>query len=232
MKERVSVGGRDCLLWGTPGEGPVLIQPMDARMLDSAAKEAAHIEGLAGHLPFLLAAFSVGCWNDDLSPWPGPPVFGSAAFGGGAAHTLNWIHDALLPELPAGHNTVFIGGYSLAGLFALWAAYACGSFQGTAAVSPSVWYPGWLEYAAARKPRASRIYLSLGDAEARTRNPVMARVGDAIRTQHNLLAGQADCVLVWNPGNHFREPELRTAKGFAWLLTPPDGPAPERSPRQ
>ena len=22
----------------------------------------------------------------------------------------------------------------------------------------------------------------------------------------------------WNPGNHFKEPELRTAKAFSWLL--------------
>ena len=26
------------------------------------------------------------------------------------------------------------------------------------------------------------------------------------------------CVLEWNEGNHFKEPELWTAKGFAWLL--------------
>ena len=26
------------------------------------------------------------------------------------------------------------------------------------------------------------------------------------------------CILEWNPGNHFRESEIRTAKAFAWLL--------------
>ena len=59
----------------------------------------------------------------------------------------------------------------------------------------------------------------LGDREEKTRNPVMAAVGDRIRELHALLAARGtDCVLEWNPGNHFREPELRTARAFAWLL--------------
>ena len=39
-------------------------------------------------------------------------------------------------------------------------------FRGVAAASPSVWYSGWMDYAGQRKPKAGRIYLSLGDAEA------------------------------------------------------------------
>jgi len=65
------------------------------------------------------------------------------------------------------------------------------------------------------------VYLSLGDKEEKTRNPVMRTVGDNIRRQHELL--QADpscekCILEMNQGNHFKEPDIRTAKGFAWLL--------------
>lgn len=26
------------------------------------------------------------------------------------------------------------------------------------------------------------------------------------------------CTLEWNPGNHFREPDVRTAKGFCWVM--------------
>ena len=66
------------------------------------------------------------------------------------------------------------------------------------------------------------MYLSLGDREERTRNPVMARVGEAIRETEDILksAGK-DCVLEWNKGNHFKEPDVRTAKAFAWLLRGP-----------
>ena len=42
-----------------------------------------------------------------------------------------------------------IGGYSLGGLFALWAARNTDAFTAVAAASPSLWINGWGEYAAA-----------------------------------------------------------------------------------
>lgn len=66
---------------------------------------------------------------------------------------------------------------------------------------------------------ADAVYLSLGDREERTRNPVMSQVGNAIRRAEAVLTGAGkDCVLEWNKGNHFKDPDLRTAKAFAWLL--------------
>ena len=63
------------------------------------------------------------------------------------------------------------------------------------------------------------MYLSLGDREERTRNPVLSTVGDRIREAYELLRDTGtDCVLEWNRGNHFKEPDLRTAKAFAWLI--------------
>ena len=39
------------------------------------------------------------------------------------------------------------------------------------------------------------------------------------KTADDCLAGQGvDCVLEWNKGNHFKEPDIRTAKAFAWLI--------------
>ncbi len=58
----------------------------------------------------------------------------------------------------------------------------------------------------ARQPQAGRIYLSLGDAEERTRNRTMATVGACIREQSDLLVRQGiDATLEWNPGNHFQD---------------------------
>ena len=37
--------------------------------------------------------------------------------------------------------------------------------------------------------RTDSVYLSLGDREEKTRNPVMATVGDCIREGHELLLG-------------------------------------------
>jgi hypothetical protein len=44
-------------------------------------------------------------------------------------------------------------------------------------------------------------------------------VGENICRAYDCLAGQGvDCVLEWNKGNHFKEPDIRTAKAFAWLV--------------
>ena len=107
----------------------------------------------------------------------------------------------------------------MAGLFALWASYQTEKFEGIVAASPSVWFPKWIEYATDNKPFAKSIYLSLGDKEEKTKNPVMAQVGNAIRKLNELLAEQiGNTILEWNPGNHFIDSEKRTAKGFAWVM--------------
>lgn len=88
-----------------------------------------------------------------------------------------------------------------------------------AAASPSMWFPGFVDYMKENTIQCSNIYLSLGDKEEKTRNVVMAKVGDCIRDMHGWLKEQGiNCILEWNAGGHFREPELRTARSFAWLL--------------
>ena len=63
------------------------------------------------------------------------------------------------------------------------------------------------------------MYLSLGSREEKTANPVMRTVGDRIREGDELLRGRGvRCTLEWNSGGHFKEPDLRTAKAFAWVL--------------
>ena len=112
-----------------------------------------------------------------------------------------------------------MGGYSLAGLFALWAATRTDTLYGVAAASPSVWFPGWSEYEAAHPIRAQRVYLSLGDREEHTKNQTMAAVGDNIRALHSALTRRGkDCTLEWNAGGHFKDADLRTARAFAWTM--------------
>lgn len=98
-------------------------------------------------------------------------------FGGGAAETL----EKILALCTDPGKTYYIGGYSLAGLFALWAAYQTDRFSGVAAASPSVWFPGFSAYMREHRMKTGTVYLSLGDREEKTRNPVMAQVGACIR---------------------------------------------------
>jgi predicted alpha/beta superfamily hydrolase len=190
-------------------------------------KEIAHISENAGD-DFFLLAFKVDDWNLELSPWQAPAVFGKEDFGGGAGKTLKELLAELPSEAVAGpareKKKYYIGGYSLAGLFALWAAYQTDLFTGVAAASPSIWFPGFVDYMKAGNINADRVYLSLGNREAKTRNPVMATVADCIEISFDLLRKQGvTSVLEWNEGNHFKDADIRTAKAFSWVLNRPGG---------
>lgn len=200
--------------YGDPDAPTVLIQMVDDHDLEGMESEVAEIRNLTDKR-FYLIAVKVQNWNTDLSPWNAPAVFGKDAFGAGAADTLEEVL-----KLCADQKKIYIiGGYSLAGLFALWAVYQTDVFAAVAAASPSVWFPGFIEYMKEHRPQAASVYLSLGDKEEKTRNPVMAAVGSRIREAHELLRGQGvDTVLEWNPGNHFRDADIRTAKAFAWAM--------------
>ena len=180
--------------------------------------------GISRGKSFSLIALLIEDWNQELTPWAVPAVFVKIPFGDGASNTLKVITDQLLPSLTAdgiydASMRILLGGYSLAGLFALWSAYQTDMFDGIAATSPSVWFPQWIDYATERWPLAKSIYLSLGDKEEKAKNPIMAQGGNAIRRQHELLMEQeVNTILEWNAGNHFVDSEKRMAKGFAWLL--------------
>ena len=200
--------------FGDPKAPVCLIQPVDDHDLEGIRNEYEKIRELTG-MDFCLTAFKVNDWNKDLSPWVAPAVFGIENFGDGAADTLKEILSLCTDK----DKKYYIGGYSLAGLFSLWASVQTDRFEGVAAASPSVWFPDFLEYIRERKPLCKKIYLSLGDKEEKTRNPVMATVGDKIRELDSFLVQEGfDCVLEWNEGNHFKDFDIRTAKAFASLM--------------
>ena len=200
--------------YGDPGSSNVLVQMVDDHDLAVIESEVKEIRELAGS-DFYLIALKVNDWNKDLSPWPAPPVFGDEPFGEGAAETLANV----LEETRNRDKKYYIGGYSLAGLFALWTVYRTDLFSGAAAASPSVWFPGFVEFMKSNEIGTDKVYLSLGDREERTGNPVMATVGDCIRECCDWFKAQGiTCTLEWNKGNHFKNADKRTAKAFAWLL--------------
>ena len=208
------INGHGITAYGNPDASIVLIQAVDDHDLAGMENETAEIRKLTA-ADFCLLAVRVQNWNNDLSPWAAPAVFGKEAFGGGASDTL-----AEVLEHTAGKGkTYYLGGYSLAGLFSLWAGYNSELCNGIAAASPSVWYPRWTEYIEGKGMHSKAVYLSLGDRESRTKNPVMAHVDDAIRLQHELVSAQGIATtLEWNPGGHFVDSEKRMAKAFGWAV--------------
>lgn len=249
----------ETLTFGRLDADTLLVQMVDEHDLEFIEKEVFYIKELSGTSDFCLSTVKVKSWNQDLSPWNAPAVFGKEDFGNGAVETLEFILNEVLPDALSGNagcadlsgssgravssetsecavspedsgragspdisarrKKIYLGGYSLAGLFALWAGFQTDCFSGIAAASPSVWFPHFTEYMRNNPVRTEAVYLSLGDREERTKNPVMSRVGIAIREAETILkAAGKDCILEWNSGNHFKEPDLRTARAFAWLM--------------
>ena len=213
---------RPCRIYGEAHAKYLLLQMTGEHELQSMESEVAAIAQSAHH--FLFAAIPVKSWNNELSPWEAPAVWGKESFGGNAADTLRFLTEQVIPTLKKqfalpGNVRIILGGYSLAGLFALWASTQTDLFYGIAAASPSVWFPGWMEFEQQHPMQAQCIYLSLGDKEEHTKNAVMAAVGDNIRALHSQLTVRGvDCTLEWNSGGHFKNADLRTAKAFRWAM--------------
>jgi len=166
-----------------------------------------------------IVSVEIDDWNQELSPWDAPPVFGQNGFGHGAPELLQYIEKDLIPVI--GCTRYFIGGYSLAGLFSLWACYNTDVFSGCAAASPSVWFPGWDSFITEREIRADHVYLSLGEKESKTRNQVMRTVSDRIELQFEKMKSQMgeNVLLEWNPGNHFQDFIERKSKAYNWVAS-------------
>ena len=203
-----------CYDFGNKNSSTVLVQPVTGSELDLVKNEASMIRALAGD-DFFLIAVIIGDWNKDLSPWRAPAVFSDGEFGDGAADTLH----AILKICNDPQKAYYLGGYSLAGLFSLWAAFQTDLFSGIAAASPSVWFPGFVDYIKDRKIHTGTVYLSLGNREEKTKNHVMRTVGDRIRQTYDTINDRnTSCILEWNEGNHFRDIDKRCARAFSWIL--------------
>lgn len=204
----------DVYKFGNPDSDIVLVDIVGEHNIGSVENEVSIIKSNTNR-DFCLIAVKVDDWNRDLSPWKADAVFGREDFGGGAASTLNAVRELCQYS----DKKYYIGGYSLAGLFALWAAYESDIFVGAIGASPSIWFPGFIDYMKNNEFRSSQAYLSLGDREHKVRNSVMSTVRERIIEASNCLQLQGiDCILEWNQGNHFSNTDIRVAKGFSWAL--------------
>lgn len=189
-----------------------------------------------------LVRIGVDLWEENFSPWCAPRVFAKGPnFGNGAQKTLDVLINQVIPwaESDLTEPPVYrvLVGYSLAGLFSLWAgmsqqdARGCQSdvvptptFQRIGAVSGSFWFPGLLDYVDQQLSGGvvglTHAYLSLGDREARTPNPQIMHV----RENAELLASKLKDARIastfeLNRGNHFQNVDGRLQKALTWLVT-------------
>lgn len=177
--------------------------------------------------PFTLVAISDLDWNHDMVPWDSPPAFkGAEPCTGGADDYLRLLIDEIIPTAEKKITGVpfwrGIVGYSLAGLFALYAIHKTDLFPRVGSMSGSLWFPGIKEYIFSHEPKRlpDYMYFSLGDKENKTRNPLLRNVRQNTEEIHAFYQSKGiDTVFQLNLGNHYNRATERTATGLCWLLS-------------
>jgi|GEM_PF-68772 len=165
-------------------------------------------------------------WQKDMCPWDSPALINTEKdFIGGADEYLSLLEKEIIPKaveiLGEEPRYYALAGYSLAGLFALYAGYRSALFSRIASVSGSLWYPDFLSFAKEKKmlSKAEKLYLSLGTEEAKTKHAVLATIERKIRELVEHYQSSGYCVnFELNPGNHFCEVEQRIEKGIRWIM--------------
>lgn len=161
-------------------------------------------------------------WNRDMVPWNIPQ---SDAFHGGADAYLRLLISRIIPEAEKTLSTRplwrGIAGYSLAGLFAIYALYQSDAFSRAASISGSLWFPGIKEYCLSHEPRRTpdHLYFSLGNKEHKTRNQLIRCVRENTEAIVDHARKQGiDTTFQLNPGSHYTDVIKRCVDGIQWLL--------------
>ena len=164
-------------------------------------------------------------WNRDLSPWKANAVFGTEDFSGGADDFLAELTQKMIPAVEKEINITgckrLLVGYSLAGLFSIYAFYKTDVFSAGASLSGSLWFDGFTDFMKGnplcRKPET--FCFSLGDREKKARNPRMQKVETATAEAAELFCSlgiPTEFTLL--PGGHFDNVEKRIAGGIMELI--------------
>ena len=213
------------------------------------------IASIAEGLSSAVVSVPIANWNDALTPWPAPGFYDDEPwFGGHGDATLEELTRRTIPAIEAelgiapdieslcsplpckGSRAVkrAICGYSLGGLFALYAFVNDSRFDACASISGSLWYQCWMDYIREKTEcvassnsavnrfdeRGRYAFLSVGKKEGKSGLPLFRCVEDNMHASADLLraAGcQVDTAV--SPGNHMQH----IPKRFEAALTAVDG---------
>lgn len=176
--------------------------------------------------PFNLILITGIDWNNELSPWKHDPIFkGDKGYLGQGDAFLEELTQDIYPIIQKRYQlnpeSIALCGYSLAGLFALYAGFKSELFNALLCVSPSFWFTGITEFVATSTlpKNVGYVDLSLGDKEPLTKNPIMSQVGErTMQIRDDLKEKGIDVVFTWNPGGHFADGDKRQSEAILHYL--------------
>lgn len=172
-----------------------------------------------------IVTLPVGDWNRSLTPWPAPRLRSEEPdYAGEADATLAELIHKAAPAIERAEGFMpsrrAICGYSLAGLFSLYAFVQGSYFAACACLSGSVWYEGWLEYLQSLDFDATRrfAFLSVGSREKNAGIPILRAVRRNMAVSADILRDHG-CKVEFRvgPGNHFQHVRERYDVGITAL---------------
>lgn len=171
---------------------------------------------------FILVSISNLDWNSELTPWK------NDMFLGNADNYIKELDSIIIPKIEEVIIDKFdkeilyysLIGYSLAGLFSIYSLFKTNRFKRIASISGSLWYPNIKEYIINNSisNNVDRIYLSLGDKEALTKNILMSKVEENTKNIYEYFNKNVNSIYELNSGNHFKDENKRIAKAIKKIL--------------
>lgn len=167
--------------------------------------------------------------SDDYTPWP---LQSSEAmpkdFGGKAAEHLKFITTKVIPFCESEYGFASsadkraIGGYSLGGLFSLYAAVNTDLFGTVLSCSSSFWYPDFLAYLKEHPFKAPhpKLYMSVGDEEGVTATNLTNHQIPNTTTLKDWLEPKFrpnDFKFTLEEGNHGNNIQRRVERAIRWV---------------
>ncbi len=221
--EQFKAGGRTASIF--KGEGEDL--PIVYALLYEDDQEALHreIAKIPCHAHHLICVTDLS-WFTDMTPWSAELTLRHARlFKPGADAFLKLLLGEIVPRaeemIGEAPKLRVLCGYSMAGLFSLWASTMTDAFVRIGSVSGSLWYPGFAGYFRERgfKGSPDRVYVSVGDREKLAPDAQVARTEEAARQcAADAKSFGAGVRFELNSGDHGVQEIWRTARAIRALV--------------
>ncbi len=175
---------------------------------------------------FILVNISNINWNTEMTPWKMKSLYKDGfEYEGKADDYIKELTCKIIPEIEENLNYkplyYGIAGYSLGGLFAIYALYKTDIFSIAISGSGSFWYSNFEKFVKENKflKIPEKIYLSLGNKEKNSKNEILSKVQDCTENIYNYYKSKnIDVFYELNDGGHFKDSFFRIAKGIKNII--------------
>ena len=169
----------------------------------------------------VFVSIKVEDWNRYLSPYRAENPFRKGDYFSGEADTLlASICNELIPLVEKDEEVKerYLVGYSMGGLFSLYASSISDILKGVGSVSGSLWYEKFDDYLSSHPLKIEKVYLSLGRKEKESRNKTLKSVFDKTDDIFHIIKSRGmESTFVLNEGGHFQDEEERIKKAISFL---------------